>query len=159
MWALEDEPEIEQDMIKSVRSTKFGELTRQQALAEWKPVLLQAPGIPDIKRCELFNKYRSLVPKPFQDLMCPKPPKEILDGQKKIRAVKAKAKFDAKKKKSKKKEMTTAHETNEDGKHEERGEELGEQVVRLEAAAPVAAAVGAAPVAHPSMPFMLQDYE
>jgi hypothetical protein len=151
-WELEDEPQIEQDMVKLAPYTNFGELTRQQAMVEWRPVLLVAPGIPDIKRCELFNKYRPLVPQPFCDLMCPKPPQEILDGQKKIRAVKAKAKSDSKTKKSRKKEKTTADETKEEGKHEETREDLAEQVV----SAPVAAAVAAAPVAHP---FLLMDYE
>jgi hypothetical protein len=147
MWELDKELAMEQDMIK-VKKTEFGELTRKQAMEQWKPVLLGAPGIPDIKRCELFNKYRPLVPQPFRDAMCPKPPQGILDGQKKIRAEKAKAKLNAKKKKSKKKETTTADETHEDGKHEERGEDLYEQVVRLEAAQPVAAEVAAAPVAN-----------
>ena len=31
------------------------------------------PGIPDIKRVELFTKYRPLIPLQFQDITCPHP--------------------------------------------------------------------------------------
>jgi hypothetical protein len=64
-WELEDEPKVETDIKKQVRYTNFGELTREEALKELKPLLLEAPGIPAIKRCELYNKYRPLVPQPF----------------------------------------------------------------------------------------------
>jgi hypothetical protein len=43
-------------------NTNFGELTREEAVKQFNPSLLDAPGIPEIKRCELYNKYRPLVP-------------------------------------------------------------------------------------------------
>jgi hypothetical protein len=80
-WELEDEPEVETDLKKQARYTNFGELTREEALEQWKPVLLEVPGIPAIKSCELYNKYRPLVPQPFRDTICPKPLQEVLDNQ------------------------------------------------------------------------------
>jgi hypothetical protein len=67
-------------MKKQARYTDFGELTREEALKELKPLLLEAPGIPAIKRYELYNKYRPLVPQPFCDVICPKLPQEVLDS-------------------------------------------------------------------------------
>jgi hypothetical protein len=61
-WELEDEPKVETEMKKQARYTNFGELTREEALKQLKPLLLKAAGIPAIKRCELYNKYRPLVP-------------------------------------------------------------------------------------------------
>jgi hypothetical protein len=116
-WELEDEPEVKKDMKKQARYTDFGKLTREDALRQIKPLLLQAPGIPPIKRCELYNKYRALVPQPFCDEICPKPPQEVLDSQEKIKKDKVRAKAHAKKKKPAKKDKeTTADESREDGK-------------------------------------------
>jgi hypothetical protein len=67
-------------MKKQARYTDFGELTREEALKELKPLLLEAPGIPAIKRCELYNRYRPLFPQPFRDVICPKLPQEVLDS-------------------------------------------------------------------------------
>ena len=65
-WELEDEPEVNTEMKKrAATNTNFGELTREDALKEFNPSLLEAPGIPEIKRCELYNKYRPLVPLPY----------------------------------------------------------------------------------------------
>jgi hypothetical protein len=114
-WELEDEPKVETDMKKQTRYTNFGELTREDALKEMKPLLLEAPGIPAIKRCELYNKYRPLVPQPFCDVICPKPPQEVLDNQKKIKNEKVRTKAHAKKKKPAKKEKeTTVNDSRED---------------------------------------------
>jgi hypothetical protein len=97
-WELEDEPEVETEMKKPAKNADFGELTRLEALTTMEATLLEAPGIPWIKRCELFNKYRSLVPEPCRDVICPKPPQEILDDQKKIKNDKTRAKAHEKRK-------------------------------------------------------------
>jgi hypothetical protein len=108
-------PEVETEMKKLARYTDFGELAREEALLQLKPLLLKAPGIPAIKRCELYNKYRPLVPAPFRDVICPKPPQEILDNQKKIKNEKVRARAQQKKKKPAKKEKEkTADETREE---------------------------------------------
>jgi hypothetical protein len=148
-WELEDEPEVKTDLKKQARYTDFGELTREEALKQWKPQLLEAPGIPPIKRCELYNKYRPLVPQPYRDTICPKPPQEILDNQKKIKNDKVRAKAHAKKKKpaKTKEKENTADETREDG--EEEGENVMQQVAAAAAAAGplfVPAAAAAPPV-------------
>ena len=36
------------------------------------------PGIPDIKRVELFTKYRPLIPLQFQNITCPHPSDKAL---------------------------------------------------------------------------------
>jgi hypothetical protein len=115
-WELEDEPEVETKMKKPAKNADFGELTRLEALTTMEATLLKAPGIPGIKRCELFNKYRSLVPEPYRDVICPKPPQEILDNQKKIKNDKTRAKAHEKKKKAAKRERkeTTADERKEE---------------------------------------------
>jgi hypothetical protein len=86
---------------KHARSyTNFGELTREEALEEVRPLFLEAPGIPAIKRSELYNKYRPLVPRLLHDVICLKPPQEVLDNQKKIKNEKVRAKAHAKKEKA-----------------------------------------------------------
>jgi hypothetical protein len=156
-WALEDEPELKTDMKKQARNTNFGGLTREEALKQLKPILLEAPMIPAIKLCELYNKYSPLVQQPYQDTICPKPPQEVFDNQKKIKNEKVRAKAHSKKKKpaKKEKEETTADETRE----EEGGEEsknVKQQVVAVAAAAGphILSLVPAA--VPPGMPWILQ---
>ena len=68
-WELEDEPEMEQDMIKSARYTNFGELTRQQAsMVDW---------IHDIKRCKLFKKYGLSLHNHFETQCAQSHPKQF----------------------------------------------------------------------------------
>jgi hypothetical protein len=86
---------------------------------------------------ELYNKYRPLVPQPYQDTICPKPPQEVLDNQKKIKNEQVRAKTHSKKKKPAKKEKeekTTADETREEEGGEE-SENVKQQVVAVVAAA------------------------
>jgi hypothetical protein len=61
---------------------------------------IEDPGIPNIKQCEMFNKWQPLIPAPFQDVLCPKPLQSIMDEQKKIKQEKAKL-YVSKKKKAK----------------------------------------------------------
>ena len=147
-WELEDKPEVNTEMRKRAgTNTNFGELTREEAVKQFNPSLLNAPGIPEIKRCELYNKYRPLVPLPHQDIICPKPPKEVLENQKKIKNDKVRAKAHAKKKKptKTKDKETRTDETNKDGEEESK---IAEQQVVAAAAAdgpravPMAAAAG-----------------
>ena len=60
--------------------------------------LLEAPGINPYKQVELYKNYRSLVREDVQDVICPKPSKEIF-------AVVEKEKAMNKDKKQAKKEM------------------------------------------------------
>jgi hypothetical protein len=154
-WELEDEPEVETEMKKLARNTNFGELTREEALQQLKPLLLEAPGIPPIKRCELYNKYRHLVPEPYRDTICPKPPQEILDDQKKIKNDKTRAKAHEKKKKATKKEK----ETSADETRKEDGEEEGEDVAQQQVAVAVAARPQAPSLVPPVMPWMPQQQQ
>jgi hypothetical protein len=129
-------------------------------MREIQPLLLLAPEIPPIKRCELYNKYRPLVPLPFRDEICPKPPQEVLDSQKKLKNAKVRAKALAKKKNkpAKIEKETTADESREDGKEE--SENVEQQVAAAAAAGPqattlvVAAAATAAPQASLVPPVM-----
>jgi hypothetical protein len=43
------------------------------------PVVEPEPGLRAIKQVELYKKWRPLVPHEFKDILCPKPPQEILD--------------------------------------------------------------------------------
>jgi hypothetical protein len=137
---LEDEPKVKRDMKKQARYTNFGELTREEAFKPLKPLLLKTPGIPAIKRCELYNKYRPLGPQLYRDMICPKRPQEVLDNQKKIKNEKVRAKAHAKKKKPAKKEKeTTADGRRDDG--EEESENVQQQVAAAAAAGPHASAL------------------
>jgi hypothetical protein len=117
--------------------------------------MLEAPGIPAIRRCELYNKYRPLVPQPFRDKISPKPPQEVLDHQKITKNEKVRAKAHAKKRKPAK----TEKETTEDEKREDGKEEI-ENVEQQVAAAPaaveqqVAEAAAAASLVLPVVPWI-----
>jgi hypothetical protein len=56
-------------------------------------------GLREIKQVELWKKYRPLIPEEYRDELCPKPAKEILDGEKNRKNAKSKMKRDEKKKK------------------------------------------------------------
>ena len=58
---------------------------------------LRPPGLSDIKQCELYNKWRKIVPPEYKEIMCPRPPDKVLqkvkeEKRKKASAKKAKAK-------------------------------------------------------------------
>ena len=57
----------------------------------------KAPGIPDIKKVELYTKWRKLIPNHYQDSICPKPDDNVLLKVKRAKAKKAKDKLIAKK--------------------------------------------------------------
>jgi hypothetical protein len=159
-WELEDKPEVKTDMKKQARYTNFGELTREEALEKLCPLVLEVPGIPSIKRCELYNKYRPLVPQPFCDEICPKPPQEVLDNQKKIKNEKVRAKAHAKRKKpakTEKEKETTEDEKREDGKEEQQLVAAAAAVEQQVAAAAAAASLVVPPVM-PWIPFNPNTY-
>ena len=54
-------------------------------------IQLERPGVPAIKQCELYNKYRAFVPAPYQDTICPYPGEDILNGERQRRNDKRKA--------------------------------------------------------------------
>ena len=151
-WELEDEPEVETEMKKLERNTDFGELTRGEALQQLKLVLLKEPGIPEIKRCELYNKYRPLVPEPYREMICPKPPQEVLDNQRKIKNEKVRAKAHQKKKKPGKKEKEKAADESREADGEEEGKGVAKQVAAAAAAGPQASSIVA-----PVMPWRPQQ--
>jgi hypothetical protein len=48
-------------------------VSRKQAMSEATMEVIADPGIPNIKQCEMFNKWWPLIPASFQDDLCPKP--------------------------------------------------------------------------------------
>jgi hypothetical protein len=76
---------------------------RSDALKSTSPKSIKSKGIPGIKKCELYNKWRPLMPdKTTADIMCPHPGDEALKGAKANRTEKKELKFKkiAKRKKS-----------------------------------------------------------
>lgn len=79
-------------------------INRNKAMEQWKisiiglfPNIEKAPEIADIKKVELYTKWRKLIPDSYQDEMCPKPNDEIINKVKRDKAKKAKDKLIAKK--------------------------------------------------------------
>ena len=54
-------------------------------------------GLSDIKQCELYLKWRTVIPDEYQDIMCPKPADGVLEKIKGEKREKAKVKLAAKK--------------------------------------------------------------
>ena len=73
-----------QDLKKQIR----GGAAARTALMNNEAGYLYAfrPGLKDIKKVELFCKYRSLIPKRCRDITCPDPGQEVIDNVKKTRA-------------------------------------------------------------------------
>ena len=77
---------IEQDLrrIKIRKRTRDEEKNR--IISEWctnveqdKPNEIEAPGLADIKKAELFCKWRELIPEPYRDDICPHPGEDVLE--------------------------------------------------------------------------------
>ena len=62
---------------------------RRIKIQKWNPEPTLPLGLVDIKRVDLFYKWRKFAPAPFQDDMCPRPPKDIIDEIKHERKIKA----------------------------------------------------------------------
>ena len=52
---------------------------RKEILRTDQPDTIPEPGIKEIKRVELYSKYRPLIPEEFQDETCPYPGKDVMD--------------------------------------------------------------------------------
>jgi len=59
------------------------------------PDIDNAPGLAEIKQVELFTKWKPFVPEEFKDIICPEPPKAVLDKVKLDKRNKAKSKAEA----------------------------------------------------------------
>ena len=60
-------------------------------------VTLIPPGLKPMKQVELYLKWRKFVPTALQDIVCPRPPEEILQKVKKFQTEKRKEKATQKK--------------------------------------------------------------
>jgi hypothetical protein len=61
----------------------WGDNHRSDALKSTSPKSIKSKGIPEIKKCELYNKWRPLMPdKRTADIMCPHPGDEVLNRDK-----------------------------------------------------------------------------
>ena len=57
-----------------------------KAIRDGFPRVEENGWLSDIKQCKLYSKWRSFVPDDFKDIICPKPPDEVLkkiDNEKK----------------------------------------------------------------------------
>ena len=63
-----------------------------ESLSSLFPTLETAPEIADIKKVELYTKWRHLIPDQYQNEMCPKPKDNIINKVKKSKPKKAKDK-------------------------------------------------------------------
>jgi hypothetical protein len=81
-------------------SNRLSSSERQLILKEGAPMALKFPGLRPFKQAELYNNFRRYIPAKFQDEMCPMPPLEVLENQKKERSDRAKSKRSLKRKSS-----------------------------------------------------------
>ena len=70
--------------------------TRKQLFAE-KPESISKPGLREIKQCEMFFKYRPLVPEEYCNVLCPKLTDDVIEHVRKAKSDKGKAKRQSKK--------------------------------------------------------------
>ena len=61
--------------------------------------ILASPGVPDIKKVELYKKYCPLIPQQYRDITCPHPGEDVLLRIKTERNKKAQQRQKAKKEK------------------------------------------------------------
>lgn len=64
--------------------------------AEKNLEILASPGVPDIKKVELYKKYRPLIPEQYRDITCPHPGEDVLSKIKTERNKKAQQRQKAK---------------------------------------------------------------
>jgi hypothetical protein len=69
-----------------------GEERNALLVEEPTPLYSTRPGLREIKQVELWKKYRPLIPEKYRDELCPKPAKEILEGEKNRKNAKSKMK-------------------------------------------------------------------
>ena len=62
-----------------------------------EPRVLKPPGLREIKQVELYTKYRPLVPRIYQDELCPRPSDKVLERISSERREKGRNKRQAKK--------------------------------------------------------------
>ena len=62
------------------------------------PLLEPASGMKEIRKVELYTKWRKLIPDQYQDIICPKPDDHIIIKVKRDKAKRAKNKLEVKKK-------------------------------------------------------------
>ena len=80
---------------------KLGGDNRKQLLRDYNIPVIPDPGIPEIKQVELYNKFRPLLPKEYQDMTCPHPGDAILNKIKNERNEKARYRASRKRKQKK----------------------------------------------------------
>jgi hypothetical protein len=73
---------------------------RQLILKVGVPMSIRFPGLRPIKQAELYNNFRRYIPAEYQDELCPMPPIEVLENQRKERSDRAKSKRSMKRKSS-----------------------------------------------------------
>ena len=96
-WATRDNPTVlhtkeyrdsvehpEQEMEKGKASHEV----RKNKMGNYQFEKLQPPGLKEIKMVELYKKWRSFMPEEFQDIICPKPPDDVLSRIKRVRKMK-----------------------------------------------------------------------
>jgi hypothetical protein len=64
--------------------------SREECLKKLTPHVLVSPGLKDIKKVELYTKFRPLLQEKNQDITCPHPGDEVLNLIKSQRQEKAK---------------------------------------------------------------------
>jgi hypothetical protein len=69
---------------KAVRERDF-------SLSHFTLERLNAPGIREIKQVELWKNWSQFVPHPQKEIICPKPPQDIIDKIRKEKSAKQKA--------------------------------------------------------------------
>ena len=84
-------------VTKETINKQYDNPTWNNSLSVLFPELEKVPGIADIKKVELYTKWRKLIPSQYQDEICPKPEDNVLLKVKAQKAKKTKAKLAAKK--------------------------------------------------------------
>jgi len=83
---------------------------RQSALKNYPLQRLLTPGIRDIKQVELWKNWRQFVPDPHKDLICPKPPEEVIQKIRKEKSEKQQQRTNERKKEKSEKQKQQTNE-------------------------------------------------
>jgi len=62
-----------------LKNSKDGVGSQKQQLDAYVLIILKPPGLKEIKMAELYSKWQPYVPEPYRDLICLKPPDDILE--------------------------------------------------------------------------------
>ncbi len=81
---IDDDATDQYNHMKAINERNF-------TLSSYTLERLNAPGIKEIKQVELWKNWSQFVPHPHKEVICPKPPQDVIDRIKKEKSAKQRA--------------------------------------------------------------------